>query len=123
MHPTVKPLALVRDAILDCTAGGDLVLDLFSGSGTTIIAAHDCGRRGAAIELDPRYVDTGVVRWQDFSGQEATLAATGQTFREIRAERAQEAATSPSPTPVADSAPATLVTNLPPARPRVRRLS
>ena len=60
MHPTVKPLALVRDAILDCTAKGDAVLDLFSGSGTTIIAAEHVGRRGFATELDPRYVDVGV---------------------------------------------------------------
>jgi DNA modification methylase len=119
MHPTVKPMALVRDAILDCTARGDLVLDLFSGSGTTLVAAHDVGRRGAAIELDPRYVDTGVIRWQDFAGQEARLAASGQTFREVREERsattgpvlkARPEGPPPSPAP----------SNLPPARKRVR---
>lgn len=108
MHPTVKPLAMVRDALLDCSARGDLVLDLFSGSGTTIVAAHQSGRRGAAIELDPRYVDTGVIRWQDFSGLEAVLAATGQTFREVRAERAAAAADVMSGN------------HLPRARPRVR---
>lgn len=87
LHPTVKPLALVRDAILDSTRRGDIVLDLFSGSGTTIVAAHDSGRIGYATELDPVYADTGIMRWQDFSGDEARLEATGQTFREVRAER------------------------------------
>lgn len=87
MHPTVKPLALVRDALLDSTARGDLVLDLFSGSGTTIVAAEDSGRRGAAMDLDPLYVDTTIVRWQDFSGQEARLESTGLTFREMRVRR------------------------------------
>ena len=87
MHPTVKPLALVRDAILDSTAGGDLVVDLFSGSGTTLIAAHETRRRCSAIELDPRYVDVGVIRWQDFSGLEARLADTGETFGEVRERR------------------------------------
>ena len=87
MHPTVKPLGLVRDAIMDCTTKGDAVLDLFSGSGTTIIAAEQAGRRGFATELDPRYVDVGVVRWQEFTGREARLASTGQTFREVRTER------------------------------------
>ena len=87
MHPTVKPLALVSDALLDCTARGDLVLDLFSGSGTTIIAAEKTGRRAAVMDLDPRYVDTSLVRWQDYSGKEARLASTGQTWREVRAER------------------------------------
>ena len=110
MHPTVKPFALVRDAILDCTARGDRVLDLFSGSGTTIIAAHAAQRRGAAIELDPRYVDTGVIRWQDYSGKEARLAATGQTFREVQAERASQGAAVSAQSSAA----------LPRARPRTR---
>lgn len=118
LHPTVKNLALVRDAILDCTARGDLVLDLFSGSGTALVAAHDAGRRGAAIELDPRYVDTGVVRWQDFSGLEARLAATGQTFPEVREERSSKQAASVPPM----AAPALPVPSpLPPARARARR--
>ncbi|MFN4092189.1 MAG: site-specific DNA-methyltransferase [Brevundimonas sp.] len=91
MHPTVKPMALVRDALLDCTDRGDVVLDLFSGSGTTLIAAEQSRRRGRATELDPRYVDVGVIRWQDYTGQEARLASTGQTFREVRETRLQEA--------------------------------
>jgi DNA modification methylase len=106
LHPTVKPLAMVRDAILDSTARGDAVLDLFSGSGTTIIAAEHSGRRGHATELDPRYVDVGVIRWQDFTGRQARLATTGQTFAEVRTTRA---------------APAAAVSEtLPPARVRTR---
>lgn len=93
MHPTVKPMALVRDALLDCSGPGDVVLDLFSGSGTTLIAAEQSRRRGRATELDPRYVDVGVIRWQDYTGQEARLASTGQTFREVRETRRQEAQT------------------------------
>jgi len=115
MHPTVKPLALIRDAILDSTARGDVVLDLFSGSGTTLIAAEQSRRRGRATELDPRYVDVGVIRWQEFTGQEARLAATGQTFREVRAERRASNVVSmqPPPEPQAAGAP-------PPARVRHR---
>lgn len=105
LHPTVKPLALVRDALLDSTARGDAVLDLFSGSGTTIIAAEHSGRRGHASELDPRYVDVGVIRWQDFTGRQARLAATGQTFEEARAVRLAQHSN---------------VVTLPPARVRTR---
>ena len=66
MHPTVKPLALVRDAILDSSAAGEIVLDLFSGSGTTLIAAEQSKRAGRAMELGPNYVDVGVLRWEGF---------------------------------------------------------
>lgn len=109
LHPTVKPLALVRDAILDSTERGEVVLDFFNGSGTTLIAAEQSGRRGRATELDPQYVDVGVIRWQDFTGREATLAATGQTFAQVQAERAALKVT-------AEPAVATP----PPARMRVR---
>jgi len=88
LHPTVKPMALVRDALLDSSDRGDVVLDPFSGSGTTLIAAEVSKRKGRAVELDPLYVDTGVVRWQDFTGKEAVLAATGETFAQVRARRA-----------------------------------
>lgn len=118
MHPTVKPFALVRDAILDCTAKGDAVLDLFSGSGTTIVAAESVGRRGFATELDPRYVDVGVIRWQEFTGREARLASTGQTFREVRAERAR--LSTPSPALVDEAAPSAEIFTLPAPRVRVR---
>lgn len=121
MHPTVKPLGLVRDAILDCTAKGDAVLDLFSGSGTTIIAAEHVGRRGFATELDPRYVDVGVIRWQEFTGREARLASTGQTFREVREVRAERARLSDPATILADVATASAeIIALPPARVRLR---
>jgi DNA modification methylase len=80
LHPTVKPVALVADAILDCSARGDLILDPFLGSGTTIIAAERTGRRGYGIELDPAYVDTVVRRWQRFTGLEAVDQVSGVTF-------------------------------------------
>ncbi|MBX9616357.1 MAG: hypothetical protein K2X25_12240 [Caulobacteraceae bacterium] len=92
MHPTVKPLALVRDAILDSSAAGEVVLDLFSGSGTTLIAAEQSKRMGRAMELGPNYVDVGVLRWEGFSGREAVLAETGETFREVAARRLRDAA-------------------------------
>ncbi len=88
MHPTVKPLAMVRDALLDCSAKGDLILDLFGGSGTTLIAAEATGRRARMMELDPVYVDVIIRRFEDYTGKAAILAATGQTFAELRAERA-----------------------------------
>jgi DNA modification methylase len=79
-HPTVKPAALVADAIKDCSKRGNLILDPFGGSGTTMIAAEKTRRRAALIELDPRYVDTIVRRWQAFTGKEAVCASTGATF-------------------------------------------
>ena len=90
MHPTVKPLALVADAIRDCSRRNDLVLDPFAGSGTTILAAHRTGRVAAAIELDPLYVDVTIARWERATKIPATLAGSGQTFAEVRAERIGE---------------------------------
>jgi DNA modification methylase len=87
LHPTVKPVALVADAIMDCSARGDIVLDPFVGSGTTVIAAERTGRTCYGIELDPGYVDTVVRRWQKFTGLEAVHQDTGRTF----AQREQEA--------------------------------
>lgn len=116
LHPTVKPLSLVKDAILDSTKRGDLVLDLFSGSGTTILAAHDTGRRGAAMELDPIYADTSILRWEAHSGKEARLASTGKTFREVRAERGSDTSDCLAAVPVDDEMLAS-----PPARVRTRR--
>ncbi len=71
MHPTVKPLALVKDALLDSFKKGDIVLDLFGGSGTTLIAAEKAGRRCRMMELDPKYADVIIRRWEAMSGQEA----------------------------------------------------
>jgi hypothetical protein len=86
MHPTVKPVALVADAIKDCSRRNDLVLDPFAGSGTVLIAAERTGRRARAIEIDPHYVDVAVKRWQAYTGKAAVLSATGETFEEA-AER------------------------------------
>jgi DNA modification methylase len=85
-HPTVKPVALVADAILDCTARRDIVLDPFLGSGTTIIAAERTGRVCYGIEIDPVYVDTAIRRWQEFTGQQAINATSGKTFNELERE-------------------------------------
>jgi DNA modification methylase len=83
LHPTVKPVALVADAILDCSARGDIVLDPFLGSGTTIIAAERTGRVGYGMEIDPGYVDTIIRRWQTFTGKSAGHEASGRSFREL----------------------------------------
>lgn len=80
LHPTVKPVALIVDALLDASVRGASVLDPFLGSGSTIIAAEKTGRVGLGIELDPRYVDVAIRRWQRLTGEAATLASTGQTF-------------------------------------------
>jgi hypothetical protein len=83
IHPTVKPVAMVADAILDCSNRGDLVLDPFLGSGTTLIAAERVGRRCFGTEIDPAYVDTIVRRWQTFSGDVARHMVTGKAFDEV----------------------------------------
>ncbi len=85
MHPTVKPVAMVADAIRDCSRRNGIVLDAFSGSGTTIIAAEQTGRRARAIELDPRYVDVAIRRWQQATGDKAVLAGSGSSFDELMA--------------------------------------
>lgn len=87
LHPTVKPVSLVADAMRDCSERGSIVLDTFMGSGTTIIAAERTGRCARGIELDPLYVDVAVRRWQQLTGKTAVLEATGQTFTEVEAER------------------------------------
>ena len=88
LHPTVKPVEMVADAMLDCSNRGDVVLDSFVGSGTTIVAAEKVGRRAYAMELDPLYVDTAIRRWQTFSGDRAIHAATGTAFDDLEAEGA-----------------------------------
>ena len=74
LHPTVKPVALVADAIMDVSARGDVVLDNFLGSGTTVMAAERTGRRCYGLEIDPLYVDTIVRRWQEYTGDSASFA-------------------------------------------------
>lgn len=90
-HPTVKPVALVADAMRDCSRRGDIVLDPFLGSGTTILAAERVGRRGYGLELDPLYVDAAVQRWQKFTKRDAILKATGQTFDDAAPQHAPKA--------------------------------
>ncbi len=91
-HPTPKPVELVEDALLDVTNRGELVLDPFMGSGTTLLAAERSGRLAAGIELDPTYVDVCIRRWQDMSGLDAVNAATRQTFNETAAVKVAEGA-------------------------------
>jgi DNA modification methylase len=86
LHPTVKPVAMVADAILDCSARGDVVLDGFLGSGTTVIAAERTGRRCYGLELDPGYVDTVVRRWQALTGGSALHAISGRSFDDLARE-------------------------------------
>jgi DNA modification methylase len=87
MHPTVKPVALVADAIQDCTRRGDLVLDAFVGSGTTIIAAERTGRIGYGLELDPHYVEVAIARWEKRTGKRAVHADSGLTIEALGAAR------------------------------------
>ncbi len=90
MHPTVKPVAMVSDAIQDCSKRGAVVLDCFGGSGTTLIAAEKSGRRARLLEYDPAYCDTIVRRWEIFTGKRATLVATGEFFEDVEEQRFQE---------------------------------
>lgn len=87
MHPTVKPVTMIKDALLDCSNRGDIVLDCFAGSGSTLAAAHQCGREARFIEYDPRYCDVIVKRYEKLTGKQAILAATGQTSEEVAAQR------------------------------------
>ena len=80
LHPTVKPVALVADAILDASKRGSIILDPFAGSGSTLLAAEKIGRRARAIELDPYYVDTIIRRFQKETGKEAVIADSGLPF-------------------------------------------
>jgi len=86
LHPTVKPVAMVADAMMDVSSRGDIVLDSFLGSGTTVIAAERTGRRCYGIELDPLYVDAIIRRWQAFTGDQARHASSDRTFVELEAE-------------------------------------
>lgn len=83
IHPTVKPVALVADAMRDCSRRGDIVLDPFMGSGTTIVAAERVGRRAFGIEIDPAYVDAAILRWQQYAKRDAILEGTNLTYDEV----------------------------------------
>lgn len=101
LHPTIKPVALLMDAILDTSTLGGVILDPFAGTGSMLIAAHRTQRVGFGIELDPKYVDVAVARLEKVTGQPAVHAAAGLTFAEVREQRLEESATGP-----ADSMPA-----------------
>ena len=96
-HPTVKPVAMVADALKDCTRRGDIVLDTFAGAGTTILAAERVGRRAYSLELEPKYVDVAIRRWQAFTRRDAVHADTGQTFEDVAGVR-RDAQPAPSAT-------------------------
>jgi hypothetical protein len=108
LHSTPKPVSLVAEAIRDCSHRNDIVLDCFSGSGTTIIAAAKTGRRARVIELDPHYVDVAVRRWERWSGEVARHASSGLTFAELGDLRRKEPASSlpiSPPSPVQTDTP------------------
>ena len=90
LHPTVKPVAMVEDAIRDCSRRAGIIFDPFLGSGTTIITAERTGRRGFGIEIDPAYCDVTLRRVQEVCGLVPRLEATGQTFEQVTQERAQD---------------------------------
>jgi DNA modification methylase len=90
LHPTAKPVQLVMDALLDCSNRGDLVLDSFLGSGTTLLAAERTGRICRGIELDPLYVDTAIRRWQNLTGCDAVRTSDGKLFRDLEGEKERE---------------------------------
>ena len=92
MHPTVKPVALIVEALKDCSRRGEIVLDPFGGSGSTAIAAEKCGRVARLIEYEPRYCDTIIERYRRVTGKEAVLAGSGETFDEVAEARATRAA-------------------------------
>lgn len=89
MHPTVKPVALIADAIRDCSRRGEIVLDCFGGSGSTLIAAEKTGRIARLIECDSLYCDIIVRRWETLTGKQATLGDTGRSFEDVAEERGQ----------------------------------
>lgn len=88
LHPTVKPVAMVADAILDCTARGEIVLDSFLGSGTTLMAAERVGRICGGMEIDPAYVDVAIRRWQNYTGEKAMHSESRKSFNDVAALRA-----------------------------------
>lgn len=87
MHPTVKPVALIADALRDCSRRGEIVLDGFGGSGSTLIAAQKTGRKARLVEYDPLYCDTIIRRWQAYTGKQARLETTGDLFEDIADQR------------------------------------
>jgi DNA modification methylase len=89
-HPTVKPTKLLTEAIRDVTRQGEIVLDAFAGSGSTILACERAKRIGYAIEIEPKYIDVAIRRWEAMTGEEAVLEETGESFAEVRAIREED---------------------------------
>ena len=83
LHPTVKPVAMIADAIKDVSSRSGIVLDCFGGSGSTLIAAHKTGRQARLIEIDTLYVDRIIRRWEEYAKDDAILAATEQVYAEV----------------------------------------
>jgi len=105
-HPTVKPTALVADAIRDVTHPGEVVIDAFMGSGTTILAAERIKRTAYGMDIEPKYIDVAVRRWEGMTGRKAVLAETGETLAEVAERRScpDEANGPASPTQSHDAA-------------------
>jgi len=89
LHPTVKPVQMIADAIKDVSGRGDIVLDLFGGAGSTMIAAHKTGRRAHLMELDPIYCDRIIHRWELYAKDEAELVACGVDYSRYAAAAAE----------------------------------
>jgi DNA modification methylase len=86
LHPTMKPVELVERALRNSSHPGNIVLDPFGGSGTTLIAAQKSGRKARLMELEPKYVDVIVRRWQDWTGKTATRESDGAIFNDLVTE-------------------------------------
>jgi DNA modification methylase len=95
-HPTPKPLALVSDAILDCSKRGGIVLDAFTGSGTTLLAAEKTGRHGYGIELDPHFVDLVIKRFGEIYGLDTIHSQSGLSFDQVKAQRTERTNNDPT---------------------------
>jgi DNA modification methylase len=92
LHPTMKPVELVERALLNSSKAGDIIVDLFGGSGSTLIGCERRGRKARLMEIDPKYADVVVLRYQEYSGKSAVLAGDGRTFEEVAQERRERAA-------------------------------
>jgi site-specific DNA-methyltransferase (adenine-specific) len=89
-HPTMKPVELISRALANSSKAGDLVLDLFAGSASTMVACEKAGRNARLCEIDPKYTDVGIRRWEEFTGGDAILDGDGRTFVQIAAERGKQ---------------------------------
>lgn len=105
MHPTVKPVDLIEEALKDCSLRGEIILDLFGGSGSTLLAAERCGRSARLMEIDPLYCDTIIRRWQAYTGKQASLLSDGQTFDAVAHDRAAKSSVEDPPSPGAQGTP------------------